>query len=67
MTNTIPKCLVPIKGQPLLDIWLDKLTRASIGPFLVNTHYLAEVVEAHVKASRYRDRGNLIASKNRIS
>jgi hypothetical protein len=43
------------------------LTRASIGPFLVNTHYLAEVVEAHVKASRYRDRGNLIASKNRIS
>jgi mannose-1-phosphate guanylyltransferase len=36
------------------------LTRASIGPFLVNTHYLAEVVEAHVKASRYRDRGNLV-------
>jgi mannose-1-phosphate guanylyltransferase len=60
LTSTIPKCLVPIKGQPLLDIWLDKLTRASIGPFLVNTHYLAEVVEAHVKASRYRDRVNLV-------
>jgi len=60
LTRTIPKCLVPIKGQPLLDIWLETLTRASIGPFLINTHYLAEVVEAYVETSRYRDFVDLV-------
>ena len=42
MTNTIPKCLVPIKGKPLLQIWLERLTAAEIGSFLINTHYLNE-------------------------
>ena len=23
ITNTIPKCLLPINGTPLLEIWLD--------------------------------------------
>jgi len=53
ITNTIPKCLVPIKGQPLLDIWLTRLSQAGIGPFLVNTYYLAEQVETFVIASPY--------------
>ena len=26
ITDYIPKCLVPICGEPLLKIWLDKLT-----------------------------------------
>jgi len=55
LTNTIPKCLVPIKGKPLLEIWLDRLTKAGIGPFLINTHYLSEQVEAFIKSSPYRD------------
>ncbi|WP_455600345.1 sugar phosphate nucleotidyltransferase [Cloacibacillus sp.] len=25
LTNTVPKCLVPISGTPLLEIWLDLL------------------------------------------
>ena len=25
LTNTTPKCLVPINGKPLLGIWLNKL------------------------------------------
>ena len=40
ITATIPKCLMPIHGQPLLDIWLEQLTAYDIGPFLVNTHHL---------------------------
>ena len=60
ITNTIPKCLVPIKGQPLLDIWLGNLTKAGIGPFLVNTHYLAEQVEAYIRSSPYQDRVSLV-------
>lgn len=60
LTNTIPKCLVPIGGRPLLDIWLQKLSRADIGPFLVNTHYLPEQVAAYVQASAYRDQVTLV-------
>jgi mannose-1-phosphate guanylyltransferase len=51
---------VPIKGKPLLDIWFERLSQAGIGPFLVNTHYLAEQVEAFIEASHYRDRVRLV-------
>ena len=55
ITDTIPKCLVPIKGSPLLGIWLERLTRAGIGPFLINTHYLHEQVEAFAESSPHRN------------
>jgi mannose-1-phosphate guanylyltransferase len=60
LTNTIPKCLVPIHGQPLLGIWLERLTQAGIGPFLVNTHYLANQVEQFIATSPYRDQVTLV-------
>ncbi|MDY7577032.1 nucleotidyltransferase family protein [Herbaspirillum sp. RTI4] len=60
LTNTIPKCLVPIHGQPLLDMWLERLTAAGIGPFLINTHYLSEQVSAYVEGSPYRDQTILV-------
>jgi mannose-1-phosphate guanylyltransferase len=60
LTNTIPKCLVPIHGQPLLGIWLERLTKAGIDSFLINTHYLAEQVEQFVTASPYRDQVTLV-------
>lgn len=48
LTSTVPKCLVTIKDTPLLGIWLDRLTQAGMGPFLVNTHYLANQVEEFI-------------------
>ena len=53
LTNEVPKCLVPINGRPLLDIWLEKLTLSGFGPFLVNTHYLSGQVERHLSDSCY--------------
>ena len=60
LTDTIPKCLVSIKGQPLLGIWLERLTQAGIGPFLINTHYLADQVEAYIEASPYSNQVRLV-------
>ena len=60
LTNTIPKCLVPINGRPLLEIWLERLTDAGIGPCLINTHFLAEQVDEFVRSSRYRDKVTLV-------
>jgi len=66
ITNTIPKCLVPIKGKPLLEIWLDRLTKAGLGPFLINTHYLSEQVVSFVETSPYRDQVTLFHEKELI-
>ena len=61
ITETVPKCLVPIHGRPLLDYWLDLLFgRDLIERAVINTHYLVETVEAHVAASPWRDRIDLV-------
>jgi len=59
LTNTLPKCLVPIHGRPLLDYWFDLLLPAGIERTLVNTSYLPDQVRAHVAASPWRDRVDL--------
>lgn len=60
LTDTIPKCLVPIKGKPLLQIWLERLQAAGVEPFLINTHYLPEQVQRFVTESVFRDRVTLV-------
>ncbi|MGN6579997.1 MAG: sugar phosphate nucleotidyltransferase [Bordetella sp.] len=55
LTDTTPKCLVPIHGEPLLGIWLRSLAAAGCGPFLVNTHYLSEQVESFIEQNPYRE------------
>jgi mannose-1-phosphate guanylyltransferase len=48
ITDTIPKCMVPVDGRPMLDIWLDALDRAGIDEVLVNLHHLPDVVRRHL-------------------
>ena len=60
LTDSIPKCLVPIKGRPLLGIWLEKLVDAKVGPFLVNTHYLADQVEAFIESSAFSSQVTIV-------
>jgi mannose-1-phosphate guanylyltransferase len=60
LTDSVPKCLVPIHGRPLLDYWLDLLLGGGIERVLINTHHLAEQVRAHVAASRWRSRVDLV-------
>jgi len=60
LTDTVPKCLVPIHGQPLLHIWLQRLAAAGAGPFLVNTHYLASKVVDFIQSSPYNSVVSLV-------
>lgn len=55
ITNTIPKCLVPINGKPLLEYWLENLTKIGIDEFLVNTHYFHAQVEHFVRNSKFKN------------
>ncbi len=54
LTYLTPKCLVPINGVPLLEIWLKKLTESSVNNFLINTHYLFDQVENYIDSSPYK-------------
>lgn len=56
ITNSIPKCLVPIHDRPLIDIWFDLLVAAGVERIVVNTHYFAETVVEHVASSPHRER-----------
>lgn len=60
VTDTIPKCLVPIHGRALLDYWFDLLTPAGVGPVLINTHYLPDAVRSHVAQAPYREQVTLV-------
>ncbi|MGH3165766.1 MAG: nucleotidyltransferase family protein [Trebonia sp.] len=48
ITDTVPKCMVPIDGRPMLDIWLDALELAGVDEVLVNLHHLPHVVRGHL-------------------
>ncbi len=67
ITNTIPKCLVPINGKPLIEYWLENLSKAGINEFLINTHYFSEQVEAYVNNSIYKDNVTLIYEKKLLN
>lgn len=48
LTNTTPKCLVPICGKPLLAWWLQLFERYNIQEVLINTHYLPDAVREFI-------------------
>ena len=48
ITDTLPKCLVPIADRPLLDYWFDRFQEAGLREVLINTHHLPEQVRAYI-------------------
>ncbi len=59
LTETVPKCLVPIHGTPLLGIWIARVFAGGIERAVVNTHYLPDQVRAFVGDHAARDRIDL--------
>ena len=55
-TNDKPKCLMPIKGKPLLDIWINKLCNVGVKNFFINTHYLHEQVNEFVSRNELKEK-----------
>src|SRR5690349_17666261 len=44
ITDTLPKCLVPVNGRPLLSYWMDLLEEYGVTDVLINLHYLPDPV-----------------------
>lgn len=61
-TDTVPKCLMPIHGTPLLDIWLQQLARAGVLAVQINTHHLADCVTSWVHKASQRTHMALVTT-----
>jgi MurNAc alpha-1-phosphate uridylyltransferase len=62
LTDRMPKPLVPVAGKPLIDHVLDRLAAAGVGRAVVNVHYLADMIERHLKD---RTRPQIVISDER--
>jgi MurNAc alpha-1-phosphate uridylyltransferase len=52
LTERMPKPLVPVAGRPLLDHVLDRLAAVGVARAVVNVHYLADMIERHLKSRK---------------
>ena len=62
LTDILPKPLVRVAGQPLLDHVLDKLGSAGVTEAVVNVHYLPDQIIEHTKG---RSRPRVVISDER--
>ena len=62
LTDKMPKPLVRVAGQPLLDHVLDKLATAGVAEAVVNVHYLPDQIIEH---TRLRKKPRVIISDER--
>ncbi|MFK4824574.1 nucleotidyltransferase family protein [Paenochrobactrum sp. BZR 588] len=49
ITDTIPKPMVRVAGKTLIDYGLDSLAQAGVEQAVINVHYLADILEAHLQ------------------
>jgi len=52
LTDDRPKPMIPVLGKPLIDHAIDRLVAAGITRIVVNLHYKAEILRAHLSARR---------------
>src|SRR5438105_15565591 len=62
LTETIPKCLLPIAGRPLLDFWVECLAEAGIAEARINTHAQADRVRTYIEGVNAEGRLRLVES-----
>jgi MurNAc alpha-1-phosphate uridylyltransferase len=65
LTDRMPKPLVEVAGQPLLDHVLDKLAVAGVAEAVINVHYLPDQIIDHV-APRTRPRVIISDERDRV-
>jgi N-acetyl-alpha-D-muramate 1-phosphate uridylyltransferase len=53
LTATRPKPLIEVAGQALLDHVLERLRASGVQKVVVNVHYLADSVEAHLQSRKH--------------
>jgi len=52
ITDSVPKCLVPVAGKPLISYTLDLLSLHGVTRVLINSHHLYQQVAAYLEKAR---------------
>jgi MurNAc alpha-1-phosphate uridylyltransferase len=52
ITETLPKPLIKVRGRTLIDNCLDRLAESGVERAIVNVHWLADQIEAHLAKRR---------------
>jgi MurNAc alpha-1-phosphate uridylyltransferase len=55
LTRERPKPLIQLAGKPLIDHAMDRLIKGGVNFFVVNVHYMADQLIAHLEKRRARD------------
>jgi len=55
ITDSMPKALVPVNGQPLLQILLEKLSASGFHDIVINVHHFADMIEEFVPQLHLQD------------
>ncbi|MGY2052206.1 nucleotidyltransferase family protein [Methylobacterium sp. JK268] len=66
ITATVPKPLVEVAGRALVDHALDRLAEAGIAEAVVNVHYLADLMEAHLLRRKGAPRITISDERDRL-
>jgi N-acetyl-alpha-D-muramate 1-phosphate uridylyltransferase len=56
LTLERPKPLIPLNGKPLIDHVIDRLVQGGVNFIVVNVHYKADQLIAHLEQRRARDK-----------
>lgn len=64
ITDTIPKCLVPIRGTPLLSIWLRLCKSFGIDEVLINVHAHAAAVDHFLRRNGNGTRAYVVEERS---
>jgi MurNAc alpha-1-phosphate uridylyltransferase len=46
LTDSIPKCLLPVRGRPLITYLIGQLRRDGFGEIVINVSHLASIIES---------------------
>ena len=60
LTDSLPKPLIEVRGRTMLDRVLDRLAAAGVARAVVNSHHLADRIEAHLAG---RERPEIVLSR----
>ncbi len=66
LTDRTAKPLLPLGGRPLIDHALDRLAGAGVRTVVVNAHWQADLLEAHLRARADRPPRTLLRREERL-
>lgn len=55
LTKNKQKCLLPVKGRPLLDYWIEYCIALNINKIFINSHHCSEDLHRFIQNHKFKD------------